>query len=185
MRLKRHLRFLLFCYLVFLISFWLWPSRGPLYERPPQAESYVRRFGRVALEVGWDTGVPPSIILAVGALESGWGKSELALEGKNHFGMKGKGSRGARYCSGTREYVRGKATRIKACFRAYDTVEESYRDFALWLKNDVRYAGLFDLSRKDYEGWAQGLQDAGYATDPAYARKLIRMVEKYHLHRVN
>lgn len=183
MRIRRHLRFILLCYLVFLISFWVWPS--PVYERPQQAENYVQQFGQVALEVSWDTGVPPAIILAVGALESGWGQSKLALEGKNHFGMKGKGTTGARYCSGTQEYIKGKAHRIKACFRAYESVEESYRDFADWLHNDVRYSKLFELSRKDYEGWAQGLQDAGYATDPAYARKLIRMVEKYHLHRVN
>lgn len=185
MKLRRHFRFLLLCYLVFLISFWVWPKPSPVYVRPAQAEGYVQQFGETALEVGWDTGVPPAIILAVGALESGWGKSKLALEGKNHFGMKGKGTAGARYCSGTKEYIKGKATRIKACFRAYDTVEESYRDFARWLNNDRRYAALFDLSWKDYKGWAQGLQEAGYATDPAYANKLIRMVEKYHLHRVN
>jgi flagellum-specific peptidoglycan hydrolase FlgJ len=173
------------CYLVFLISFWVWPSPARVYERPAPAEAYVQQFGKTAIEVGWDSGVPPAIILAVGALESGWGKSKLALEGRNHFGMKGKGTGGARYCSGTREYISGKATRIKACFRAYETVEESYRDFASWLNNDRRYAALFDLSWKDYKGWAQGLQDAGYATDPAYASKLIRMVEKYHLHRVN
>src|SRR5690606_22564452 len=86
MTLKRHLRFILLCYLVFLISFWVWPN--PVYERPAQAENYVQQFGSIALNVGWDTGVPPAIILAVGALESGWGQSKLAQEGKNHFGMK-------------------------------------------------------------------------------------------------
>lgn len=183
---RRHLRFILFCYLVFLISFWIWPENTvPEFVRPPQAEAYVQQFGEVALQVGWDMGIPPAIILAVGALESGWGKSELAREGKNHFGMKGKGTAGARYCSGTREYYDGKATRIRACFRAYDTVEESYRDFASWLNSDNRYSGLFSLSWKDYQGWAQGLQAAGYATDPAYASKLIRMVEKYHLQHIN
>lgn len=93
MRLSRHIRFLIFTYLVFLLIYWTWP--GIAYERPPEAQAYVDQFGKTALQVGWDTGVPPSIILAVGALESGWGKSKLALEGKNHFGMKGKGSAGA------------------------------------------------------------------------------------------
>ncbi|MCB0632889.1 MAG: glucosaminidase domain-containing protein [Saprospiraceae bacterium] len=183
MRLSRHIRFFLFLYVVFLIVYWTWP--GFNYERPPQVQAYVDQFGKTAIQVGWDTGVPPAIILAVGALESGWGQSKLALEGKNHFGMKGKGSAGAKYCSGTREYIRGKAQRITACFRAYDTVEESYRDFADWLRQDERYAGLFNYSWQDYESWAQGLQDAGYATDPAYAKKLVRVVEKYHLHRVD
>lgn len=183
MRKQRYFRFLLCTYLVFLAAYWMWPSER--IQRPPQAEAYVERFGTVALEVGWDTGVPPAIIMAVGALESGWGRSKLATEGKNHFGMKGKGYQGQHYCDLTNEYIGGQRQRVRACFRAYETVEDSFRDFVAWLRDDDRYAGLFQLSGSDYEGWATGLQEAGYATDPLYAQKLIRMVEKYHLHRVS
>lgn len=183
MRINRHLRFLLFSYLVFLLAYWTWP--GLVYKRPPQVQAYVDRFGGTAVLLGEQTGVPPAIILAVGALESGWGRSELATQGKNHFGMKGKGTAGAKYCSGTQEYVKGKALRVNACFRAYDTEEESFHDFADWLRSEQRYATLFNHSWQDYESWAHGLQEAGYATDPAYARKLIGVVEKYHLHRVD
>jgi flagellum-specific peptidoglycan hydrolase FlgJ len=173
----------LIAYGIFLIAYWIWPKSS--FKHPPQVEAYVQQFRATAIEVGWDSGVPPAIILAVGALESGWGRSDLAQEGKNHFGMKGKGTQGARYCSPTQEFINGRPKRVKACFRAYENAEESYRDFVDWLRNDQRYAGLFELSWKDYEGWAHGLQEAGYATDPAYAEKLIRMVEKYRLHKVD
>ncbi len=119
------------------------------------------------------SGIPASITLAQGILESGNGNSELALKGNNHFGIK---------C--TPEW-NGK-TMLKDddqkddCFRVYKTPEESFKDHTEFLKRK-RYAPLFELDKNDYKGWATGLKAAGYATNPRYAELLISLIERYNL----
>ncbi len=119
--------------------------------------------------------IPASIILAQGALESSWGTSKLALKGNNHFGIK------CHDWSGDRLYhdddKRGE------CFRKYGRVQESFRDHSLFLSSRSRYSTLFKLSPTDYQGWAKGLQEAGYATNPNYSKLLIELIEHYQLYK--
>ena len=139
-------------------------------------EKYIETYSGIAIEEMLRTGVPASITLAQGLLESGAGLSSLAVEGNNHFGIKcHKGWTGkTMYMDDDR---RGE------CFRVYDSVEESFRDHSDFLRYRDRYKFLFDLDRTDYKGWANGLKKAGYATDPKYAGKLIKYIEDYNLSR--
>jgi hypothetical protein len=120
------------------------------------------------------SGIPASITLAQGILESGAGLSVLAREGNNHFGIKcHKNWKG--------RTVTMDDDRKGECFRAYDTPEESFIDHSDFLRYRDRYKFLFDLDRSDYKGWAYGLKKAGYATDKKYPEKLIQYIEKYNL----
>lgn len=120
--------------------------------------------------------IPASITLAQGILESGAGMSDLARRSNNHFGIKCH-----RSWSGARVYAPDDTP--NDCFRRYNTVNESYQDHSEFLVNGVRYRALFNLSITDYKGWARGLQKSGYATDRAYANKLIKLIEDYELYR--
>lgn len=151
---------------------------GP--ERPAHIRAYLAEYADAAQSAAAESGVPVAIPLAVGGLESAWGSSELARVGNNHFGIKAHG-RARTYCLVTTEYLRGRRYRMKDCFRAYDAPEESFSDFVQFLQSQPRYAALFRLPPHDYKGWAHGLQEYGYATDPEYASKLIRVIEKYQL----
>ena len=120
--------------------------------------------------------IPASITLAQGILESGHGRGTLALKANNHFGIK---------CHND---WKGKSIlhdddEENECFRSYKNPLRSYRDHSLFLVQRERYSDLFKLKRKDYEGWARGLKDAGYATDPKYAEKLISLIERFDLQR--
>ena len=144
-------------------------------DTTPQ-QRYVEKYAPVAVREMLRSGVPASITLAQGMLESGNGESKLATQGKNHFGIKcHKGWTGK--SMKVDDDARGE------CFRVYDSVEESYRDHSDFLRYRDRYKFLFDLDRTDYKGWAYGLKKAGYATDPSYAAKLIRYIEDNHLSR--
>ena len=137
------------------------------------AENYIERFKDIAVREMNSNGIPASITLAQGILESGNGNSSLAREANNHFGIK---------C--TSEW-KGK-TILKDddqkddCFRVYTSAEESFRDHSEFLKRK-RYAALFELNKNDYQGWALGLKEAGYATNPRYAELLISLIERYNL----
>ena len=120
-------------------------------------------------------GIPASIILAQGILESGAGKGDLALSANNHFGIKC-------HADWTGDTVTHDDDSEQECFRKYKDPAESYRDHALFLTSRNRYAGLFSLPKGDYEAWAKGLRAAGYATDPKYPDKLISYIERYNLH---
>ena len=136
--------------------------------------SYIDQYAQIAVKQQKEYGIPASITLAQGLLESGAGVSVFAKESNNHFGIK---------CSdwtGDKVYKDDDAK--GECFRKYDHVLQSYEDHSLFLKNRPRYAFLFALDATDYEGWAFGLKKAGYATDPAYAYKLISIIENYDLH---
>jgi len=119
--------------------------------------------------------VPASITLGQGMIESNYGNSELAKQANNHFGIK---------CheDWTGETFTMNDDQPNECFRKYTTVEESFADHSQFLKNRDRYQFLFDLKITDYKAWAQGLKDAGYATDPTYADRLIQVIEQYKLY---
>lgn len=138
---------------------------------------YIARWKNVAIQHQKEYGIPASITLAQGLLESAAGQSELAVKANNHFGIK---------C--TSEWLgdvyRYDDDRRKECFRMYNDAEESFRDHAKFLQKP-RYERLFTLKVSNYKGWAQGLKDCGYATDPAYPQKLIRIIEDYELDKLS
>jgi flagellum-specific peptidoglycan hydrolase FlgJ len=138
-------------------------------------ENYVAQFKVVAMGNMRNYGIPASIILAQGILESGAGKGDLALNANNHFGIKcNKNWNG--------ESVRHNDDSSQECFRKYNNSSESYQDHAVFLTSGSRYSSLFDLPKGDYKAWAKGLRAAGYATDPRYPEKLISYIEAYSLH---
>ena len=120
-------------------------------------------------------GIPASITLSQGILESGIGKGRLAVEANNHFGIKCHDWNGKKIYHDDDEE--------QECFRKYDNPENSYRDHSLFLSNRGRYSFLFDLERDNYKQWAKGLKKAGYATDPKYPQKLIDLIERYELYK--
>ena len=139
------------------------------------AESYIERFKNIAITEMNGSGIPASITLAQGILESGSGNSKLAKEANNHFGIKC-----ATEWKG--ETILQDDDNKDDCFRVYKSPEESFRDHTEFLKRK-RYASLFELDKNDYRGWANGLKTAGYATNPRYAELLISLVERYDLSR--
>ena len=137
-------------------------------------EDYINRFAPMAMQQQAEFGIPASITLAQGILESGAGRSTLATQGNNHFGIKcHKDWEG--------EWMLRDDDKPNECFRVYDSPEESYRDHSLFLKRS-RYEPLFLLEVTDYQGWAKGLKKCGYATSPTYADKLISIIERYSLY---
>jgi LysM repeat protein len=121
-------------------------------------------------------GIPASIILAQGILESGAGKGKLAQSANNHFGIKcHKGWTG--------DSVKHDDDAEQECFRKYAQPSESYKDHSLFLTSRSRYATLFTLDKGDYESWARGLKAAGYATDVKYPDKLIGLIERFELYK--
>lgn len=181
MLLRRLITLAILVYATLWLSYW-YQKRKIHVARPAHVAAYVDQFGSLAAELGEMTGVPPAIILAVGGLESGWGSSELAREGGNHFGIKIRRSDDPSYCLPTLEYIKSRRKNIRACFRAYEHPDDSFRDYALLLASTPRYQELFRFNTFDYEEWAHGLQRIGYATDPRYADKIIRVVQQYGLY---
>ena len=139
-------------------------------------ESYIARYAGIAVNEMYRSGVPASITLAQGILESGSGLSTLAKDGNNHFGIKCHNGWAGRT-------MKADDDRKNECFRVYDTAEESFKDHSDFLRYRDRYKFLFDFQTTDYRSWAYGLKQAGYATDPTYAAKLIKYVEDYDLTR--
>lgn len=136
--------------------------------------NYVYQYKNIAMSNMKDYGIPASIILAQGILESGAGKGDLSQRANNHFGIKC-------HSDWTGESVRHDDDSSQECFRKYDSASESFRDHALFLTSRGRYSSLFDLKKDDYQAWAKGLRKAGYATDPRYPEKLISYIERYNL----
>ena len=136
-------------------------------------QQYINRYAALAVSEMYRSGVPASITLAQGLLESRYGLSRLATEGNNHFGIKCHNWKGKKMYHD--DDAKGE------CFRVYDDPEQSFLDHSDFLRYQDRYKFLFDLKTTDYKGWAQGLKKAGYATDPAYPAKLIKLVEDYSL----
>ena len=148
---------------------------------------YVKRFEKVARREADLYNIPASIKLAQGIIEGMYGCSSLAKHYHNHFGIKaGKYWSGDRINMLTKEFKKAKKRMVKtkADFRAYESAWYSYRDHSILLSTSPYYRHLCTLQRYNYEGWAKGLQRAGYATDPNYAKKLISVIEKYQLYKI-
>lgn len=139
-------------------------------------QTYITRYSSIAVSEMKRTGVPASITLAQGILESDSGRSTLAVKGNNHFGIKCH-----KDWNGRKIYK--DAENHDECFRLYPNVEASFRDHSDFLRYQDRYKSLFGLKKTDYKGWARGLKEAGYATDPSYPAKLIRIIEDYELYK--
>ena len=135
---------------------------------------YIEKHKNVAITEMQNYGIPASITMAQGLLESGAGKSQLTRESNNHFGIKCQKS-----WTGEKVYHDDDAKH--ECFRKYNSALESYEDHSQFLRKNPRYASLFQLSKTDYKGWAYGLKKAGYATNPKYAQLLIGLIETYNL----
>lgn len=143
---------------------------------------YVDAYRHIAISEMDRSGVPASIKMAQGILESGSGQSELARKGHNHFGIKCGGQ-----WSGKTFYMWDDDV-VKSCFRVYARDEESYiahTEFLTDPKKNGRYGSLFKLERTDYKAWANGLQKAGYATSKTYARNLISLIERFELYKLD
>lgn len=137
--------------------------------------AYVEDFKHIAKNNMKEYGIPASITLAQGILESGAGRGDLAMRSNNHFGIKC-------HTGWTGEKVYHDDDAEQECFRKYKDPAESYKDHSLFLTSRSRYSSLFKLGKDDYEAWARGLRKAGYATDPNYPEKLIGYIERYNLH---
>ncbi|OQB70501.1 MAG: Exo-glucosaminidase LytG precursor [Bacteroidetes bacterium ADurb.Bin139] len=162
------------CLLPLSVPTWAFPLSHQR-EETISREQYIDTYKGIAVAQMHRYGIPASIILAQGCLESGNGNSRLAREANNHFGIK------CHDWEGDRIYHDDDA--LQECFRKYKTAEDSYYDHSEFLRNRPRYANLFLLERTDYTSWANGLKEAGYATNPRYARLLIDLIEQYGLHR--
>lgn len=142
------------------------------------SQQYIDKWKVTAIEQMNLHGIPASITLAQGILESGSGNSRLAQNANNHFGIKCH-----RSWTGKRFYQDDDAK--DECFRSYDNASLSYNDHSEFLTGRDRYSGLFQLKLTDYKGWAHGLKKAGYATNPKYAHLLIDIIEKYQLNELD
>lgn len=138
-------------------------------------QSYIDQYKDLAIEQMLRYNIPASITLAQGLFESAAGRSNLTRSGNNHFGIKCHG------WTGKRTYHDDDAA--GECFRAYDNARQSYEDHSRFLATQSRYARLFSLKRTDYRGWARGLKQCGYATNPQYASKLTQIIELYGLNK--
>ena len=135
--------------------------------------NYIDRYNALAMEKMRMYGIPASITLAQGILESAAGTSDLAVNANNHFGIKC-------HANWTGETYFKDDDEKNECFRKYDKPEDSFNDHTDFLKAR-RYERLFKLQPTDYQGWAEGLKECGYATNPKYPERLTNLIEKYHL----
>ena len=138
-----------------------------------KTENYIATYSQIAMNEMKNYGIPASLTLAQGILESGNGVGRLSVEANNHFGIKCHGWKGDKI------YHDDDAS--QECFRKYKDPKYSFRDHSLFLKERKRYYKLFQLEKDDYKNWAKELRKAGYATDPRYPAKLISLIERYNL----
>jgi len=157
-----------------LIFLWMGAALMASAQRSDDVTLYINTYKQIAIAEEQRTGVPAAIKLAQGIHETQAGTSELVRKSNNHFGIKCKNT-----WTGDRVYhdddARGE------CFRSYEQPEQSYRDHSDFLKTSPRYAFLFRLDPTDYKAWANGLRQAGYATNYRYAQILIKLIEDYNL----
>lgn len=142
----------------------------------PDYQAYIDKYSEMAVREMQQYRIPASITLSQGIIESNCGKSPLAKDANNHFGIK---------CQKdwTGETYLFDDDKEQECFRKYNNAEESYRDHSLFLTTRTRYSELFSLELTDYKGWARGLSKCGYATNPNYPDILIRVIEDCQLFR--
>lgn len=157
-----------FFYTLFILCSFCWAQ----IKNTP--ENYIKIYADEAVKEMNRTGIPASIKMAQGMLESSYGNSLLATKAKNHFGIKcHTGWIGEKFHKDDDEK--------NECFRVYDSPLQSFKDHSEFLTTRQRYAFLFELDITDYKGWAKGLKQAGYATNPKYPELIINMIEKYNL----
>ncbi len=170
-------RLLLFLQIIFIAGLISCKAYRPVISKSVtggSTDDYISKYRDLAISEMKRTGIPASITLAQGMIESDYGRSRLAREANNHFGIK---------CHNdwTGPTIRHNDDRRNECFRKYGKPEDSYYDHSDFLKSGSRYKSLFYLNPTDYKGWARGLKKAGYATNPDYANMLIRKIEEYNL----
>ena len=158
--------------LLFFVTFW---TCAVCAQRRITTQEYIDQYKALAILDQEVYGIPASITMAQGLLESDCGNSRLAVEANNHFGIKCKRD-------WTGESILHDDDALGECFRKYASAEESYRDHSEFLDKSPRYGSLFDLEITDYKAWAHGLKSAGYATNPKYAELLIKIIEENGLH---
>jgi hypothetical protein len=144
-------------------------------ERKNTRAEYIEKYKALAMEEMKRTGIPASITLAQGILESGDGNSRLATKANNHFGIKCHDWNGPS--------INHDDDKKDECFRKYKSAEQSYRDHSDFLTSRSRYEELFELKPDDYKAWAKGLKSAGYATSPTYAKALIQVIDENELYK--
>ncbi len=154
------------CFIVFSLMVTVLVVKG---QKLTQAE-YIAKYKNLAVSEMYRSGIPASITLAQGLLETESGNSPLVLRSNNHFGIKCKSNWNGPSVSHDDD-------ERDECFRAYGSAEESYRDHSDFLRTNSRYAFLFDYEQTNYKDWAHGLKQAGYATNPRYPEMLIRFIE--------
>ena len=141
-------------------------------------QEYIEMFAKVAIQEMIQYHIPASITMAQACLESSDGNSPLATEGNNHFGIKCKST-------WTGPTIRKDDDTHDECFRKYQNAIESYRDHSEFLTGSMRYQFLFDYNIKDYKKWAYGLKKAGYATNPQYPERLLKIIEDFQLYKLD
>ncbi len=170
---------------VFIFMSILLPSSS-LFANKKLTEDYVSNFRAAAISEMKRTGIPASIKLAQGMLESNLGRSDLAYKANNHFGIKCGSTWTGEVFYKHDDDIDSTGSLMESCFRSYNSPFESYIAHSDFLTNPAkasRYGFLFALSTTDYEGWANGLRFSGYATDPTYANKLIKIIESNQLYK--
>lgn len=171
---------LIITFLVFVTGFFI-PTTDVDNKLAVETLDYIDKYKDLAVAEMYRSGIPASIILAQGILESNSGRSKLANGSNNHFGIKCKSYwKGRKYYHKDDDYDRnGKLT--DSCFRAYEDAVQSYVDHSNFLMYTSHYQVLFQYEKWDYYNWAHGLKSCGYATDKNYANKLIKKIELYNL----
>ena len=152
-------------------------SAGYAQYNEQDIRDYIEMYSEVAIQKMNEYKIPASITVAQGIFESACGKSRLAVEGNNHFGIK---------ChEWTGDTILVDDDELQECFRKYPSVAESYTDHSLFLTNRKRYSNLFQLDIMDYKSWARTLKQDGYATNPQYADRLISLIERFNIARLD
>lgn len=166
------MRIRVFIFFVFLFPFLI------CSQVSENIKQYIQNYSHLAVIEMYKYKIPASITLAQAIIESGAGKSELAINANNHFGIKCHADwEGLNYIQDDDETTE--------CFRKYFSVEESYRDHSLFIISRPRYNYLFNLPIYDYKAWCYGLKECGYATQKEYSEKLINVIEKYQLYKLD
>ncbi|MFK8055118.1 MAG: glycoside hydrolase family 73 protein [Saprospiraceae bacterium] len=172
-------RALLFLGIFFLGSINAFSNYDPPNDLERQA--FIEEISRIAQAQQQLSGIPASITAAQAIFESSWGKSPLATTGNNYFGIKCKSWWVGETILHKDDDYNEKGELTYSCFRAYESMDDSFNDHSVFLLANERYAPLFKLDPTDYKAWSHGLKKCGYATDPKYAQKLIRLIERLNL----
>lgn len=184
----------LLIYFIFILYIYQAPSEEErqlarmLKQMPSEIiKAYIEENAPYAIQEMQRAKIPASITLAQAILESRYGTSELSRQANNHFGIKADAAWKVtnRLCLHSDEWNKKRGVMVSqlSCFKKYDSTQESFANHSDLLTTRSYYTELFKLDIYDYRAWAHGLQEAGYATDPQYARKLIGLIELYQLYR--